>query len=106
MDLEKEKTPDELQSTHSHAQRLAIGLDLESSSDEEQGSDIEAVASRRSEHHAITRVVTAQDWNGPDDPENPLNWSLLKRSWHVAQPGFFGFAVYVLNAILMLQHVF
>ena len=22
----------------------------------------------------LRRTVTAQDWNGPDDPENPLNW--------------------------------
>jgi hypothetical protein len=23
------------------------------------------------------------DWNGPDDPENPRNWSPLKRNVHV-----------------------
>lgn len=22
----------------------------------------------------LRRTITAQDWNGPDDPENPLNW--------------------------------
>lgn len=22
----------------------------------------------------LGRTVTAQDWTGPDDPENPLNW--------------------------------
>jgi hypothetical protein len=99
MDLEKEKTPDELPVAHPHHrdhQTLAIALDLESSSSEDgQDSDLEAATSRRSEHHSIGRVVTAQDWTGPDDPENPHNWSLLKRSWHVAQPGLFGFAVYV-----------
>lgn len=23
------------------------------------------------------------DWNGPDDPENPLNWSKTKKNLHV-----------------------
>lgn len=27
------------------------------------------------ERPPLTRVVTAQDWSGPDDPENPLNVS-------------------------------
>lgn len=23
---------------------------------------------------SLQNTVTAQDWSGPDDPENPLNW--------------------------------
>jgi hypothetical protein len=41
---------------------------------------------------AVKRVVTAQDWTGPDDPENPHNWSMRKRTWHTLIPGLFGLA--------------
>ncbi|KAF2665679.1 putative bicyclomycin resistance protein [Microthyrium microscopicum] len=90
MDPEKDKEfGQELQASDPH---LAIELDLErSSSDEEtHQNDIEAsrVGSR-----TVTRVVTAQDWTGPDDPENPHNWFIGKRIWHTIQPGLFGLAV-------------
>jgi hypothetical protein len=102
MDLEKETSLEKPLSTHSDIQepvRLAIGVDLEGYSSEEQGSDIEAVESKRSEHHAVSRVVTAQDWTGHDDPENPHNWGIYKRAWHTVQPALFGFAVLVASQI-------
>jgi hypothetical protein len=89
---------------------LAIGLRLEDSEEETQVPDLEkalhdpqAPVSRTST--AVRRVVTAQDWTGPDDPENPHNWPLRKRIWHTVQPGLFGFAVYVKNlfVLAMLQ---
>ncbi|KAI9843754.1 MAG: hypothetical protein M1837_006114 [Sclerophora amabilis] len=33
------------------------------------------------------------DWSGPDDPENPHNWSFRKRAFHTGIPGLFGFSV-------------
>lgn len=33
------------------------------------------------------------DWTGPDDPDNPNNWSLAKKVWHVIIPALFGFAM-------------
>ncbi len=30
----------------------------------------------------LHKSVTAQDWNGPDDPENPQNWPLWQRIYH------------------------
>jgi hypothetical protein len=33
------------------------------------------------------------DWDTPDDAENPRNWSLPKRLFHSAIPGFLAFAV-------------
>jgi hypothetical protein len=38
-------------------------------------------------------VVTAQDWTGPDDPENPHNWPLWKRVYTTAVVAFVAFAV-------------
>ncbi|KAI7235949.1 hypothetical protein KC343_g11394, partial [Hortaea werneckii] len=47
-------------------------------------------------HHDIppaSQFITAQDWTGPDDPENPHNWSLLKRCLHIFPIAFLSFAV-------------
>lgn len=41
----------------------------------------------------LKRAVTAQDWTGPDDPENPFNWPLWQRVYHTTVPAVFGFAV-------------
>jgi len=40
-----------------------------------------------------TPAVTALDWTGPDDPDNPHNWSLSKRAYHTLTPALFGFTV-------------
>lgn len=31
------------------------------------------------------------DWDGPDDPDNPMNWSLLKKSYHFLPPSLMCF---------------
>ncbi|PQE05229.1 major facilitator superfamily transporter protein [Rutstroemia sp. NJR-2017a BBW] len=31
-------------------------------------------------------------WNGPDDPDNPLNWPTWKRCWHVVPPALISFS--------------
>ena len=38
-------------------------------------------------HEPATKVTTAQDWTGPDDPGNPYNWSLGKRICHTFMGG-------------------
>ncbi len=43
--------------------------------------------------HTLSRTATAQDWTGPDDPENPLNWPMWQRVYHTTVPALFGFAV-------------
>ena len=59
--------------------------------------DIEKIAtsnSHRSKHGSpAQRTPTAQDWTGPDDPENPHNWPLWKRLYHTALVGVFCFTV-------------
>ncbi|EXJ94581.1 hypothetical protein A1O1_02977 [Capronia coronata CBS 617.96] len=55
--------------------------------------------SRRSRRSDRT-ITTAQDWVGPDDPDNPLNWPLLKKTYHTLIPALqcftitFGSSVY------------
>ena len=41
----------------------------------------------------LGRTVTAQDWTGPDDSGNPMNWSLSKKVYHTIIPGVFAFIV-------------
>ena len=45
------------------------------------------------EQGELRKTVTAQDWTGPNDPENPLNWSLWQRVYHTLIPGLFAFTV-------------
>jgi hypothetical protein len=33
------------------------------------------------------------DWESPDDPGNPRNWSFRKRVFHTAIPALYGFVV-------------
>ena len=44
-------------------------------------------------HVGVTRTITATDWNGPNDPENPMNWSFLSRVYHTTIPAIMGFVV-------------
>ena len=108
---------------HNHNQRasfendspIAIGVDLEekwesnnldrhSTSESSSIQEPEKIhtkehdVSRSATNHDVEgtpmrRVVTAQDWTGPDDPENPHNWPLWKRIWHTVPPALFAFIV-------------
>jgi hypothetical protein len=40
-----------------------------------------------------TEKTALVDWDSPDDPGNPKNWSVAKKVVHTAIPGFFGFSV-------------
>lgn len=31
------------------------------------------------------------DWEGPEDPDNPLNWSSFKRHYHIVPPAALSF---------------
>src|SRR4051812_15731378 len=48
--------------------------------------DVEKTVTKRPEEDGqpAARVMTALDWTGPDDPENPENWSTGKKAYHVA----------------------
>ena len=44
-----------------------------------QPDDLEKADPKATAPEPLRRTITAQDWNGPDDPENPLNW--YGRAW-------------------------
>ena len=81
IDLEKEERSDALQT-----QEPASGQKFE---------PISHHPTHISEHTEakVHRVRTAQDWDGPDDPENPHNWPMWKRAWHTVPPALLSFSV-------------
>lgn len=39
------------------------------------------------------QTQNVRDWDGPEDPDNPQNWSTLTKTYHTVVSGLFGFAV-------------
>ncbi|KAE8167211.1 major facilitator superfamily domain-containing protein [Aspergillus tamarii] len=46
------------------------------------------------------------DWYTPDDPENPLNWSLGRKSWVIFLISVYTFIVYCASSILVPSYEF
>ncbi|KAL9090554.1 MAG: hypothetical protein Q9159_001898 [Coniocarpon cinnabarinum] len=42
---------------------------------------------------ASSKMSAESSWDGPDDPGNPRNWSILERTFGVAVPAWYAFAV-------------
>ena len=64
----------------------------DSPEDAEKGLEVESVRPSKTVN-SLHRTATAQDWSGPNDPENPRNWPLWQRVYHIMIPGLFGFIV-------------
>lgn len=81
------------------AQSIASALDgdfgAESLNEPELPEDLEKATTQasRTTHEPATRITTAVDWSGPDDPGNSQNWSLLRRSYQTLAIGALSFAV-------------
>lgn len=54
----------------------------EESMDVEKGHQVEPLRGPPSADDGLKRILTAQDWNGPDDPENPNSWPFWQRVYH------------------------
>src|ERR1700755_3330977 len=35
----------------------------------------------------LNQEINVNDWNGPDDPENPMNWPIWFKVYHSVIPG-------------------
>jgi len=108
---EEAATPSRASSTSDLSAKILKGMESEQSLQEpekvitasdNQDSPVDVDLEKQSTHHdaaaehpAATRVVTAQDWTGPNDPENPHNWSIYKKSYHVLVAGLFALTMYV-----------
>lgn len=59
--------------------------------EEKLSSDLEIPQNRND--IPFTKIRTAQDWDGPDDPENPMNWPVWKKVYHTTMVGFLCFTM-------------
>ena len=41
----------------------------------------------------LQQANQAGEWSSPEDPENPLNWSIGKKAYHSAIPSIYCFTV-------------
>lgn len=87
IDLEKESTAETfspISSTTSVSEPKRVKSKDESHDGGPDGAD---------KPFAEHKIVTAQDWTGPDDPENPANWPSWKKIYHAVPCALFGFVV-------------
>ena len=64
--------------------------------DTEKSSPATEITSDASKSPQQQELQTAE-WSGPEDPENPLNWSTAKKAYHSAIPSVYCFTVYGQN---------
>lgn len=55
-------------------------------------SDLET--HRNQTHMLVGKNQILQDWDGPGDPEDPLNWPLWKQVYHTAMVGDLRVTIY------------
>jgi hypothetical protein len=58
----------------------AIQLPIDGDTDVEKGEQTQPTPS------------SVLDWNGPNDPDNPMNWPRWKRHYHVIPPAIISFS--------------
>lgn len=61
--------------------------------------DLEKTASKATQRTNRSRrsdrvATTAQDWDGEDDPDNPLNWPTMMKIYHTLIPALQCFTMY------------
>jgi hypothetical protein len=59
--------------------------------DVEKAPEVEAPVDKNGSQ--LKHAVTAQDWTGPNDPENPQNWSMKRKVYHALIPTLLAFVV-------------
>ncbi|KAF2175705.1 putative bicyclomycin resistance protein [Zopfia rhizophila CBS 207.26] len=76
---------------------------------DDSSNDLEKEGKTQSHNEADTASIhaAAQDWNGPNDPLNPHNWSRWLRIYHTIPPALFGFAVLhpAVSDVMSIFHV-
>lgn len=76
------------------AESIASALDGGSVHEADLTHDLEKATTQgtKTSHEPATRIQTAADWNGPDDPDNAQNWPFWKKVYHVFAIGMIAFA--------------
>ena len=78
---------------HLHATHEAVRADTDV---ERQQTPQEKVISDETQTPVASQaasIAKALDWDGPDDLENPYNWSVWQRVFHSAMPALYCFVL-------------
>ena len=63
----------------------------------ETASELQVISEKFSEidlnRRTTQQLHNTQDWEGPDDPEDPHNWNIWSRIYHTVIPALFAFVV-------------
>jgi multidrug resistance protein len=97
LQLETSKNSEKFDEVQAELESIASALQGDGLEDEQDGqpNDLEKAPTQASHgpHEPATRIVTAVDWNGPNDPENPLLWPTWKKIYSTVAIGSLAFAV-------------
>jgi len=93
-DLEEQSTEEkENEEADEDEQSIDIQSSTESSTHKSHcEGTIQSYPSASHTNSTVQQVSPAQDWTGPDDPDNPRNWPISKRIFHTIPPALFAFA--------------
>lgn len=76
------KSHGEDQETESILEAIEVGNTHDEKSTEFHDIEKTPTPTSGTSHEPATTVNTALDWTGPDDPDNPHNWSAFKKAYH------------------------
>ena len=98
LELETSKQSEKLDDLQAESESIASALQgdgLEFEGEPNAPYDLEKAPTQATHgsHGPATRIVTAVDWTGPDDPGNPLGWPTWKKIYGTAAIGSLAFAV-------------
>src|SRR5882757_103808 len=96
-EAEKMSAPSDSEASSVHSMPIPIPateLDLEKTASKTSRRTTKSTRSDRV-------VTTAQDWDGEDDPDNPLNWPTAMKIYHTLVPALQCFTMYVVKGYLL-----
>lgn len=95
--MEKPRTKDDSQMESESIASALGGTDDNVNDIDDDGTPNDLEKAKTQTDHSIrepaTRIVTAVDWTGPDDPGNPQNWPMWKKIYQTLAIGILAFGV-------------
>ena len=78
---------------HTSTREPSFDFEMPSIVDQEKRDELQSpITSQDVEKaHPQAKSKAPLDWDGDDDPENPWNWSLRKRVFHIVPPAVISF---------------
>lgn len=97
---DKARELEEMKSEESAIAEAIVGSPVET---DDPTDDLEKATTRASgvsAHEPARKIKTAVDWDGPDDPGNPMNWPIWKRGYHTLAIGVWAFTTTIGSSLI------